>query len=175
MSREILTGRVGKEVKFETRTSKKDGKEFEVADFTLFVSDPWSGDKNATEENAKSWNSFPKHIQVTGKRVAEVKELVESGKLTSGTLLTVLGKYRVSEFEKDGKKERRESIQMEKLDFTGQLEREHNAILLAYVKGDIDSIAKGLVDEFPSIDEAEEIDASTEYAIEQEQDISVER
>lgn len=172
--REILTGRVGGEPEFGTAKNSK-GVEFRTCNFTLFVADPFSESKNKKQGNEKKWNDFPRQIKASGPIVDTIEELMKSGELASGKVVSVLGKYRVDEFEKDGKHERREYLQPEKFDTTTQLEKEHNALLKAYAKGQIDSLSKGLVDEFPSIDQAEEIEKETEYDIEKSEEAAIDR
>lgn len=156
--REIITGRIGTDITYEERKNSKTGEIFNVAEFKMYVGDPYS-----KKDEKGSWPSVIKTVKAAGPFVDQIKELEEKGELGKGNTISVLGVFRVSHFEKDGQEKWYEYLSPEKIDTTLQLEKEHNHLLRAFAKGEIDSLTKGMEgDEFPSIEKADELEKSLE-------------
>lgn len=170
MSREIWTGRITGEPKISIFTNSKTGEDFKVAEFSIFKADPY------TKTESGLWNSTAKKIRAVGKIANEIEEKFNSGELKVGSSISLCGKYMISSFQnKEGKEISYEFLKPERIDTTNEIQSEMNNLLRAYSFGKINSISEGLNEDFPDIENIEEMDLSDEMELGQEEDISVER
>ena len=168
--RRVVKGHLADKPEIKTRESK-DGRKFNVAEFTVFESDPTSAKKG------ESWPSIPRKCIAYGD---VCKDLMDFNK---GDVITAAATIKVSEYQgKDSAGNlltndngepvirRTERFQFDRIDKENTLDKQLNQLLSAYSKGDIDKIDSGLDATFPSIDKAAEIELEGEKTVEIEQE-----
>lgn len=152
----VIVGRLAMKPEVKEVTAK--GKTFSVTDFAIYEADSTSKVKG--EDGKEFWPEMVRNCRAYGDVASELATLEK------GATVAAIATIKMQNWEKDGKMQRKEFYQFNKLGNAKELVEQSEKLFSAYIKGAIDKLDAGVDPSFPAVENEKE--DAVEVAIEED-------